>query len=118
MLLQHFLQVSFFLRGAPGLCFAQENLPHHFGAQDTTGMDLKTDKNQLVFMKTEKTGLIRFSRLTENQSIQFDFLKKSKIFKIKNPKKTRLHFKNSSQNRIQKFISFHPEKIEEVYLTV
>jgi hypothetical protein len=32
---------------------------------------LKTNKNQLVFMKTRKTGPVRFCRLTKNQLVQF-----------------------------------------------
>jgi hypothetical protein len=38
-------------------------------------------------MKTDKTRLIRFCRLTKNQPVQFDFFKNLKIFEIKNPKK-------------------------------
>jgi hypothetical protein len=32
---------------------------------------------------------------------------------MKNPKKTRHHFKNCGQNRIQKFAVLHPGNIEE-----
>jgi hypothetical protein len=34
-------------------------------------------------------------------------------FQKKNPKKTRPHFKNFGENRIQKLVSFRPGKIEK-----
>jgi hypothetical protein len=42
-------------------------------------------------MKTDKTGLNRFYRLTENQQVEFEILKI--WFLNKNPKKTNIHLK-------------------------
>jgi hypothetical protein len=64
-------------------------------------MDLKTDKNQLVFIKIGKTGPVQFCRLIENRPAPFEFFKN---FEIKNPKKlgfilrilVKIEFKNLS----------------------
>jgi hypothetical protein len=65
-------------------------------------MDSKTDENRagLVFVDLLKTNRfhLKFSK--------FCFFEKI-------IKKTRLHFKNCGQNRIQKFIVLRPGKIEE-----
>jgi hypothetical protein len=57
-------------------------------------------KNQSIFVKIDKTGLVWFCRLTENQRVEFEIFKKLKNFEIKIPKKTSIHFKNFDQNRI------------------
>jgi hypothetical protein len=74
-----------------------------------TRMDSFADKNRSVFEKLIKS--VRFYWLTENRLIGFENFKNLENIEIKNPKKTRLYFKNSSQNRIQKFIFFHAGKI-------
>jgi hypothetical protein len=73
-------------------------------------MDSKTDENRSVFVKTDP---VWFCRLTKNRPVPFEIFKNLKIFEIKNPKKTRLHFKIFCQNRIQKFVILRPTKFEE-----
>jgi hypothetical protein len=72
------------------------------------------NENRSVFIKTDKTDLIQFYRFTENQMIEFEIFENLRNFKIKNSKKTSLHFKTFGQNRIQKFVVFHPRKIKKV----
>jgi hypothetical protein len=59
-----------------------------------------------------KTGPVRFCWFIEKWSVEFEIFKKLRNFKIKNSKKTSLHFNNFGQNRIQWFIVFHRRKIE------
>jgi hypothetical protein len=56
--------------------------------------------------------------LPKTDRFNLKIFKKLTNFEIKNPKKTRLNFKNFDENRIQKLISFHPRKIKEVYTVV
>jgi hypothetical protein len=72
-------------------------------------MDSFTDENWLVFTKTDKT-----ERFTENRPVEFEIFKKLRNFGIKILKKTGHHFKNFGQNKIQKFIIFHPGKSRKV----
>jgi hypothetical protein len=63
-------------------------------------------------MKIYKTSLIRsgFVGWPKTGRLNLNFSK----FWNKNPKKTTRHFKNFSQNKIQKFIIFRPGKFKQV----
>jgi hypothetical protein len=69
-------------------------------------------------MKTDKTGLVRFCRFIRTDRLNFNFFKNLSNFEIKNPKKTSLHFKDFSENRIQKSVAFHCRKIKAGLATV
>jgi hypothetical protein len=67
-------------------------------------MDSFTDENWSVFMKTNKPGLVRFCRFTENRPVEFGIFKTLRNFEIK-ILKTSNYLKNFGQNRIQKIHS-------------
>jgi hypothetical protein len=64
----------------------------------------KPMKTGCFFKKTDKISSVWFCRFIENQSVEFE---------IKNPKNISLYLKNIDENRIQKYIAFHPEKNRE-----
>jgi hypothetical protein len=47
-------------------------------------MNSFTDENWPVFVKTDKTGLVRFCRFIKNRPVEFEILKKFEIKILKN----------------------------------
>jgi hypothetical protein len=76
-------------------------------------MDSLTNKNRLVFTKTDKTGLVRFCQFIKNRPIEFVIFEILRNFELK-ILKTSIYLKIFGQNRIQKFKVFCPTKIMEV----